>query len=188
MPQNVKFTSVEIHHFKRSQKKIIARFEFPLTTSSAKSMDWGDLQEFEDSAGLKGDLAASIITLTPKDEALKRQAVDIEVSRVFKFTATRQEIEGKKDKGTRWMVQCYAVLRDAVSLQKLNSYMSAVPKSDMRVNYEKQPEQANIPGTEPDTGCVACNNGIALIAGEKKHVTGQRCAARPVQEGLVAVQ
>jgi hypothetical protein len=110
-------------------------------------MGWGDLQEFEESANLTGDLAATVISLTPKDAALKRQAVDLEVQRVFKFVATRVEVEGKRDKGTHWMVQCDAIVRDAVSLQKLNSYMTAVPKSDMRVSYEKQPEQQDIPGT-----------------------------------------
>jgi hypothetical protein len=185
VPQNVKFTSVEIHHFKRSQTKIVARFEFPFNNSASKAMGWGDLQEFESGVNLIGDLAASVISLTPKDESLKRHAVDIEVTQVHKFIATRQEIEGKKDKGTRWVVQCDVMIRDAVGLQKLNSYMSAVPKSDMRISYEKQPEQQDIPGTEVDTGCVACNNGIPLIDGDaKKHVSGARCTARPTQEGM----
>ena len=148
MPQNVKFTSVEVHHFKRSQSKMMARFEFPLTASSSKSMGWGELQDFEDGSDLRGDLAATVVTLTPNDPSMKRHAIDLEVQRVHKFKATRQQIEGKKDKGTRWLLQCDVVIRDAASIQKLNGYMDAVPKSEMRVSYEKQPEQADIPGTE----------------------------------------
>ena len=148
MPQNVKFTSVEVHHFKRSQSKMMARFEFPLTASSSKSMGWGELQDFEDGSDLRGDLAATVVTLTPNDPSMKRHAIDLEVQRVHKFKATRQQIEGKENKGTRWLLQCDVVIRDAASIQKLNGYMDAVPKSEMRVSYEKQPEQADIPGTE----------------------------------------
>jgi hypothetical protein len=148
MPQKVDFTSVEIHHFKRSQSKMSVRFEMPLTKSCASAMGWGELQDWEDGSDLKGDLAASVITLTPSDESLKRHAIDLQVKRVHKFTATRQEIEGKRGKGSRLVVQCDAIVRDEKGCHKLEAYMATVPKSSMRVSYEKQPEQADIPGTE----------------------------------------
>ena len=188
MPQKVKFTSVEIDHIKRSRKKMTARFEFPLTRPSALAMGWGELGDFENGSNLKGDLGATVISLVPNDEALKRHAVDLETSRVHKFVATRQEIEGKKGKGTRWMVQCEAIIRQVDGCKKLEAYMMTVPKSSMVVSYEPQPEQVNLPGTELDSGCVACNNDIPLDDSGKKHVSGVKCTRPPEQQELSAVQ
>lgn len=149
MPSSVTLTSVEIEHFKRTRKQVTARFEFSLTKKLIAAMGWGELADFETASTLKGDLAASNIVLTPVDEALKRHQTEIAVSRVHAFNATRQEIEGSRGKGTRWLVQCDVVMTEPTACKKLEAYMLTAGKSEMRISYEKQAEQADLPGTEP---------------------------------------
>ena len=150
MPQKVTFTSVEIDHIKRTMEKTTARFQFPLTKSVIAQMGWGELADYETASDLSGDLAALTITLNPTDVGLKRMAIDLDAQRVFNFKATKQELEGKRGKGSRWLVQCDAILRDNSGCRKIEAYMQSVPKSEMRVSYEPSAVQANIPGTELD--------------------------------------
>jgi hypothetical protein len=148
MPQNVTLTSAVLIEFGRNQTGAWARFQCSLTKQLIAKMSWGEMADYEKKVTLKGDLAATVIELIPADEATKRHRTQISVQRVSSFVATQQEIEGSRGKGTRWLVQCDAVLRDETGCAKLEAYMQTVPKSDIRISYEKQPEQADIPGTE----------------------------------------
>ena len=111
-------------------------------------MGWGEMADYEKKVTLKGDLAATSLELTPADEALKRHRLQVKVQRISGFVATQQEIEGSRGKGTRWLVNCEVAVGDENGCQRLESYMQAVPKGEAVISYEKQPEQADIPGTE----------------------------------------
>jgi hypothetical protein len=147
----VTFTSVEIVHIKRTPSKAELRIEFPLTKSASSDMEWGELQDFEDSANLRGDLSASLIQLLPDDKQLRKNGVDLDVSRVHKFVATRQQIEGKRGKGTCWRVQADIVVTDITGMGKLEAYMLTAGKSEMRVSYEKAAVQPDLPGALDDS-------------------------------------
>lgn len=181
MPQSVTFTGATLIEFGRSQTGATAKIEFPLTTRVMKAMGWDDLRDFETKASLEGDMAASVAEFLPGEED-KRRAVQLDLQRVHKFVATKQEQEGSRGKGKRWLVQCLLTIRDEAGCQKLEGYILSVPKGDVRISYEKKPVQADIPGTEVDTGCVACNNNIEIDPlNPKKHVSGVKCTAKPVQ-------
>ena len=185
MPQSVTFAGATLVDFGRNLKGCSAKIEFPLSSRVMKSLGWADLRDFETKASLEGDLAATVAEFVPSDEGMKRRAIQIDVQRVSGFVATKQEVEGSRGKGKRWLVQCTITIRDEAGCQKLEGYMLSVPKGDVKVSYEKQAVQEEIPGTELDTGCVACNNGIPLQEGNpKKHESGAKCTARSVQEEI----
>jgi|HubBroStandDraft_6_1064221.scaffolds.fasta_scaffold246976_2 hypothetical protein len=148
MPQNVTLASCVLIEFGRSQKGAYAKLQCSLTKSLIKSLAWGDFADYEKKVTLKGDLAATSLELTPSDEALKRHRVQVKIQRVNNFVATQQEIEGSRGKGTRWLVTCDVEISDENGCRLLESYMHAVPKAEAKISYEKQPEQADIPGTE----------------------------------------
>lgn len=150
MPSKVTFTSAELLKFSKDRKGVKATFEFPLNQKSSSAMGWGDLAEFQHGSDLDGDLAASIIEMIPNEEGNKRHRMQLDVQRINKFVGTRRELEGKKSKGTRWTVQCVAIITDMNGCKKMESYMASCAKSEMRISYEKQPEQTDLPGVEVD--------------------------------------
>lgn len=185
MPQSVTFTGATVIGFGRKASGATATIEFPLTTKVIKAMGWDDLADFESKSNLDGDLSAVSAEFTPSDASLKRKTTTLDLQRVHKFVATKQEQEGSRGKGKRWLVQASLVIRDELACTKLEPYFLSVPKGDIRVSYEKQAVQADIPGTENDTGCIACNNNIPLDAEDpRKHENGRKCTAKPVQEEI----
>lgn len=145
MSSKVSFTSVELISFSRSQKQMTARFEFSLTQKAMQAMGWGEIPMFQHGCDLDGDLAASVIELIPSDALARKHAVQLDTRRVFKFVATRQEIEGKRGKGQRWSVQCDVVVSDGNGCKKLEQYMASAGKCEMRVSYEPQAVQEELP-------------------------------------------
>ena len=151
MPQKVRFTSAQLKSFGRSVKKGgFAKIEFGLTLAISQSMGWGELADWQHGANLDGDLAASSFELIPKESENKKHAVQLGVCKINNFVATRREIEGKRGKGTRWTVQFDVSFQDGVGCAQLEGYMLTCDKSEVRVSYEKQPEQAELPGTEAE--------------------------------------
>jgi len=148
MPQSVTFTQATLKEFGRDSGGAWARFEFPLTKSVISALNWGELADYETKTSLEGDLAATVISLTPDAPELAKQATDIDAQRVYHFVATKQEIEGSRGKGKRWLIQCDVSIRDVAGCQKLEGYMASVPKGKVRVSYERAPEQQQVPGTE----------------------------------------
>jgi hypothetical protein len=149
MPQKVKFTSAQIKSFGRSVKKGgYAKVEFGLTLAISQAMGWGELAGWQHGANLDGDLAASSFEVIPKEKENAKHAVQLGVSRLSGFTATRQELEGKRGKGTRWTVQFDVAFQDGTGCRQLEGYMLSCDKAEIRVSYEKQPKQEIIPGVE----------------------------------------
>ena len=136
-------------------------------------------------ASLDGELAATVIVLTPKDESLKRHEMQLDVSKVNGFKTIRLELEGKRGVGHRTELRFLAHFSDVKGAAKLEAYMMTAAKSRVIISYTKQAQQSSLPGTEPDTGCIACNAGIPLAEGSAvKHASGAKCT-RPKQEDLV---
>ena len=151
MPQKVKFTSAQLKSFGRSVKKGgFAKIEFALTLAISQSMGWGEMQDWQHGANLDGDLAASSFEIIPKEPENKKHALQLGVCRISGFTATRREIQGKRDKGTRWTVQFDVSFQDGTGCSQLESYILTCDKSEVRVSYEKQPKQTELPGTQEE--------------------------------------
>jgi hypothetical protein len=146
--QRVKFTSAQLKRFGRSVKKGgFAKIEFSLTQAICQSMGWGEMQDWQHGANLDGDMAASSFEIIPKENENKKHAVQLGVARVAGFTATRREIEGERGKGTRWTVQFDVSFQDGTGCSQLEGFMISCDKAEVRVSYEKQPVQEEIPGT-----------------------------------------
>ncbi len=148
MPSNVTFTSATIHSFGRTAKGGKAKFEFSLTQKAIAAMGWGELPTFSHGSNLDGDLSATAVELIPNDEPLRKHRFTLDSQRVCNFVATRQELENKRGKGHRWTVQCDVLFGDPAGCKKLETYLLNAGKGELRISYEKQPTQTEIPGVE----------------------------------------
>jgi hypothetical protein len=141
MSQKIEFTTATLKSFGRSAKGGNARFEFPLNQKGSAAMGWGEMQDWQHGADLDGDLAAMSVGITPKDPELRSKAISLDTQRVHNFKATRKELEGKRDKGTRWMIQCDVLFTDPTGCQKLEAYIQSCDKSTLRISYNPLPVQ-----------------------------------------------
>ena len=148
MSEKLTITSVTLLTFKRDLKGGGADFSSSITQAVRKIMGWTEIPECYSGGSLDGDLAATVITLTPNDEALKRHAIDLDTTKVHKFEVVRLELEGKKGKGFRFELRFHVKFSDVKGCRKLEEYMLTAGKSTMVVSYEKQAVQADLPGTE----------------------------------------
>ena len=190
MPSKLVFPTVELESFGRDREGGTAKFKSTLSGDVMSAMGWVEMPECATGADLEGELAVRTFELTPKDEGLKRHRTEIEVHKVGKFKTVRLELEGKKGKGHRTELRFTVWFADTTGARKLEEYILTAGKSKLVLSYEPAAKQDELPGIDPelDTGCIACNSGIPLQAGGKKHESGAKCTARAVQEPLEAVQ
>ena len=184
MAEQLTFTSVELDKLGRNNKGAWGTFSASLNQSVIKKMGWADIPECFTGSDLEGEIAAISLELTPDDSG--RKSIELEQALIVEFKTVRRELEGKQGKGHRTELRFRVVCQDMKGAGKLEAYkMSNLGKSKLRVSYEKAAVQADLPGTEEDTGCVACNAGIPLAEGStKKHMSGARCTRTAVQETL----
>lgn len=136
-------------------KLLFGNFSSSLTKSVASSMGWTDLPECLTGGSLEGELGATIIELAPKDKELEKHALNVAVSKAFKFELVRLEIEGTKNgKGHRQELRFSVSLNDAKACRVLEQYMLTIGdgKGSLTVHYEPQPVQAPLPGAGKDDG------------------------------------
>ena len=120
--------------------------------------------------------------------------MQIKTQKIGKFETVRLEIEGTKSgKGHRTELRLTVWYTDAKGARLLEEYIQTAGKSSLSVSYEKQAQQADLPGVEKDddaqgslddeadTGCVACNNGIPLVGKTDVHTSGALCTAVSLQ-------
>lgn len=124
-----------------------ASFSSSITDAQRKAMNWDEIPECANGANLDGDLQASVLTLTPKDKELQRNAIELSISRVRNFQVVRLELEGKRDKGHRQELRFSVEFGDDKGARKLEEYMLTVGegKSTLAVSYTKQ-EQLEMAG------------------------------------------
>ena len=158
MPSKVTFTSARLESFSRSTKGGIAQFSAAWNKKAADALEWSELPDSVSGADLDGDLAASILELTPSDKPLAKHAIELDITRVHKFEAVRLELEGKQGKGHRLEVRFKVSFVAAAACELLESYMLTVGegKSTLTVSYAKQgslaltPEQQQAASAEMD--------------------------------------
>lgn len=184
MSEKLTFTSVELDKLGRNNKGAWGTFSASLNSAVMKKMNWIEIPECLTGGDLEGEIACISLHLAPNDGP--RGGIDLELARVTDFKTVRRELEGKNGKGHRTELRFRVICQDMQGAAKLEQYkMSNLGKSKLEVSFEKQAKQEDLPGTEMDTGCLQCNNGIPFMEDDpKKHASGKKCTARPVQEGL----
>ena len=186
MAEKLTFTSVQLDKFGRNDKGVHADFSASLNSAVIQKMGWTEIPECLTGADLEGEITAISLELIPSDKELRKHAIELDLSKLHSFQTVRRELEGKKGKGYRTELRFKLSSQDVNGCRKLESYyLTANQKAQLTVAYEKAAVQEQLPGGEEsiDTGCVACNNGIEIMPDNpKKHVTGARCTARPVQQ------
>ena len=185
MPEKLTFSSVELDKLGRNNKGAWGTFSANMNARVIQKMNWSEVPECFTGGDLEGEIACISLTLTPTD-GNARAAIDLELARIVEFKTVRRELEGKQGKGHRTELRFRVVCQDMKGAMKLEAYkMSNLGKSKLEVSFENQPKQEDLPGTERDTGCVQCNNGIPFLEEDpKKHASGKKCTANPVQEEI----
>ena len=148
MPDKITFTSVQLLGFSRDADGGVAKFSATLGAPVMRALDWSEMPECLTGGKLEGELAASSLQLTPNDEALKRNAIQLETSKVGKFEVVRLELETSKGKGHRKELRFQASFSDIKGARKLEEYILTAGKSTAVVSYTKQAQQADLPGVE----------------------------------------
>ena len=149
MADRLTFPMAELLSFKRTPDGGTAQFSSSITKAVASAMEWADIPECFTGGDLEGELAASTVELTPKDESLKRFAISLDTKLVYKFETVRRELEGKQGKGHRTELRFKVDFTDIKGARKLEEFMLTAGKCSVTVSYQKQARQGDLPGTEP---------------------------------------
>lgn len=147
MADKITLQTVQLIAFGRTDKGGWAKFSAGINARLVDAMEWADIPECSTSAQMAGELSAQVVSLTPKDEALKRHAIDLESTHVGNFEIVRRELENKKNKGFRQELHFKVKFSDATGCKKLEAYKLTAGKSSMLISYTKQPKQEDLPGT-----------------------------------------
>lgn len=148
MAEKITFTAVQLRKFSRDSSGGKAEFSSSLTASIIKKMDWVEMPECLTGGKLEGELNAISLDLEPKDEALRRHKIQLDISAVNKFNTVRLELEDSRGKGHRTELRFKVKFTDVKGAGKLEAYMLTCGKSTLVVSYEKQAQQADLPGVE----------------------------------------
>jgi len=148
MAERINLTTVQLEAFGRTRKGGWAKFSSGINSKIVDAMEWAEVPECTTSAKMAGELDASVVSLMPKDEALKRHAFDLDSNRVDSFEIVRRELEGKKQKGFRQELHFKVRFNDPTGCKKLEAYFLTVGKSSLQISYTRQPKQEDLPGAE----------------------------------------
>ena len=183
MAEKLTFVGLEISSFTRTKKATVIKVACELSAPVMRQLDWQEAPECYTGGGLEGDLTATAAEFIPSDGSLSQHAQVIDAVRMNAFKTVRLENKGKRGAGHRTELRFSITSGDLRAAEKLEGYLLVAGKSKLKVAYERvEPKGAS---GEEDTGCVACNNKIPLQPDNpKKHASGVKCTARPVQEAL----
>lgn len=152
MAEHLTVNNALLREVKRTRKGGTAKLTFPVTDRFTKKMGWPELPSRtkgwtpEDS-----DLRATLIELTPNNDELVKFACTIDSTLLSDFQiVSKKKKEGKgsvksADKITE--VLCIVSFSDSIGAAKLEQYMQNAARSKMRVTYDPEPEQEELPGT-----------------------------------------
>jgi hypothetical protein len=152
MADRLTLQTVQLKSFGRDDKCGTATFSAGISAKLLDAMEWAEIPECASSASMAGELAASLVQLTPKDKALERHAIDLDTTLVYGFTVVRRELEGQRAKGFRQELHFKVDFSDPQGCKKLEAYKLSCAKSSMVISYTKQPKQEDLPGTELEAG------------------------------------
>lgn len=148
MADKITFSGVQLLGFSRDLHGGKATFSATFGSSVTTKMGWTEIPECLTGGSLEGELSATSLELVPKDAELKRHQIQLDITRVSKFLTVRLELEGKSGKGHRTELRFTAYFADPKGARKLEEYMLTCDKSTLVVSYEKQAQQADLPGVE----------------------------------------
>ena len=140
MAAKIVFTSAVLESFARKPEGGTAQFTSSWNKNVASALGWVDMPDCLSGANLDGDLAASSMELKPSDKELARHVIELDITRVYKFEAVRQELEGKRGKGHRIEVRFKVAFTAPGVCEMLESYMLTIGsgKGSLTVSYQKQ--------------------------------------------------
>jgi hypothetical protein len=171
MPDKVTFLSAQLLSFKRKPNGGSAQFSCSLSQPMCRAMGWiADIPAFVAKVErLDGDLAAHALYLVPKDRALERHAIELEITKVHKFKSVRLELEGSRGKGHRTEIRFQVDFADVKGARKLEEYILTCGKSTATVTYTRQAVQETLEspagdepllGDEDDDEALGASGGI----------------------------
>jgi len=151
------------------------------------AMEWEPLPDSFEGGDLTGQLGPGSLLLTPNGRDMKKHEMELEFNRVDSFSAVRVK-DRKTDAETVELRFC-VVTQAPHAAAIVEGYLAKIGKGEgqLRFNYEVQQElpaatdaqPGLVDGTEADTGCTACNNGIPLREDEPgKHESGAKCTRK----------
>lgn len=164
MSLKLTFSKVAILSFSRKPESGTIKISCSPSSTIAKALGWGttdektgkftadDFPNWQKSGTPTGSLAATLVEMAPSDTTRSKFAFDLDVSRVGNFSFSRTEI--KKGKGARKSVaykttlEFDVVFTDPIGAQKLEAYMTSVAESTMKVTYEPEAVQDELPLAE----------------------------------------
>ena len=142
MSDTLEFPSVTLKSFSRDKSSGEAVFMSTFPESVGKAMSWNGMPKSVTSAKLEGQLAATHVTLKPKDDELKKWKIDFDAQNVRDFQVFRLELEGHKGKGHRIRLRFKVDFAAKDACAQLEQYITTVgeAKSVLTVSYVKQAE------------------------------------------------
>jgi hypothetical protein len=153
MPLKLTFSKVVVQSFTRKPASGTVKISCAPSKAVAKAMGWGEVPDWQKSSAPAGKLDASIVEFVPSKSEVGKFAFEFKGSatvRDFQFIRVQVK-KGKtaaKAPTFRTELHCAIDFTDANGGKHLEAYMQSVDESSIRVTYEKEPEQDELPGVE----------------------------------------
>lgn len=143
MSDQITFSGVQLKAFARSPKTGgTAHFSSKFTKPLCTAMGWGGLNPGQRSAKFESEIHATSLELAPKEGALAKHKIQIDVKTCYDFQVLRYEQEGTRGKGARFELHFKVDFADTNACRYLEEFMVTIGegKSNMVVSYVKQSE------------------------------------------------
>jgi len=197
------FTNALLEGFGRTRKNgAYAKFSAPLTQDVIEAMGWDEIADWTKATEpdiQHGELASTIIEMSPNEKDLRKMQTEVQTAKVYKFKIVSLEIEGKRGQGHRLEVRFKAEIADEIGCRKLEEFMMGAQKCRLTIGYVPAAKQDTLfpggervdvaSGTKVDdkqnplplplaadsAGCPSCDAGIDMLNDQKTHVNGEPC-------------
>lgn len=146
--KQVEFTDVVLDSMGRNMTACKAKLHAKLTGKLAAAMGWEEMPEYLDGGTVDTDLQATTIELTPKQGEMGKYGVNLKTRRMYNFSFTKVQEEGKGQKKKQPHTEVHFVvdLIDEKALAGLERFQlnCGALKTTLRVNYEPSPKQGTL--------------------------------------------
>lgn len=154
MAQTLTFSKVVIKKFDRDPNGGTVQVSASPTKTVAKAMGWEDLPSWQKSGTARGKLTANKVEFIPVHNDLSKHQFELATIAIRDFEFVRLEVKkgkgAQKSKTSRTELHCKIDFNDENGAKKLESYFQSVPESSLKVTYEKEPEQEDLPMATED--------------------------------------
>lgn len=143
MSDTISFGGVSLKKFSRDAKSGSAEWvaNYP-GKRVCNEMGWVGMPPGQVSCKLDGELHASHMILTPKENGLKKHKVAFDITSLSGFQGLRLELEGHKGKGHRLELRFHMGFVASDACEQLERFIVTCgeAKCDLQVSYVKQSE------------------------------------------------